>query len=434
MDNTRKHIPAWISENIITEAQGHEIEAWLDRHQPRRLSLLAVLSAVGALLVGIGIMLIIAHNWDHFPIAVRLLLALLPSVAGAALMVYTALRRAESSGWRESVSVFYVLALGASVALVSQIYQMGGSLEGFLLFWIILALPVMFVLRSLLANVLLMLLTGGFILAAGFQKSPEVPALHMVWMLSAVVIHLRLSGLRARHRFWLHIFSWLLPLSLALALGTMAVHSDHPALLLPVYTAFCGLVVWAGWYLKNAFPDIRTNGCLMLGRLGLIIISVMLSYRYFWKDVILDELFTRGLMSEPLLYVSLGFTILLLVVLARSRSGLAEMLKYAPELPLAPALVAAIFILGPFSPEAGAVVGNLLILGTGFWYLQTGVARAHLGRLNYGLLWLALFVTCRFFEFNLGYLFRGVFFIGIGLVLFGINMYIIRRKKGADHA
>ena len=68
MSETRKHLPEWVKEGIITEEQEQKLTAWLDARQSRFPGMMFWLSLLAGLLVGLGTLLIIAHNWDNLPI------------------------------------------------------------------------------------------------------------------------------------------------------------------------------------------------------------------------------------------------------------------------------------------------------------------------------------------------------------------------------
>jgi uncharacterized membrane protein len=93
----------------------------------------------------------------------------------------------------------------------------------------------------------------------------------------------------------------------------------------------------------------------------------------------------------------------------------------------------AFFLLGKYAPMAGMILTNLMMLLLGLYYLQKGISEKSLLWLNYGLLWLAVLLICRFSDMSQGYLARGLFFIGVGMLLFLVNMIVIR-KQGKEQS
>src|ERR1041385_853236 len=115
--------------------------------EPRRIGF--ILSAIlGSLLVGAGIILLVAHNWDFLSRPVRCAIAFTPLVLSQALAFFVLLRRNGSAPWRETAAILNVAAIGTAIALVSQTYQIQGDFARFILVWMILALPVVYLFQT----------------------------------------------------------------------------------------------------------------------------------------------------------------------------------------------------------------------------------------------------------------------------------------------
>ncbi|HVF71676.1 MAG TPA: DUF2157 domain-containing protein [Chthoniobacterales bacterium] len=98
-----------------------------DTEAPRRLGF--ILSAIlGSLLVGAGIVLLVAHNWDFLSRTTRCAIAFAPLILSQALAIFVFLRRNNSTAWRESAAILNVASIGTGIALVSQTYQIQGDL------------------------------------------------------------------------------------------------------------------------------------------------------------------------------------------------------------------------------------------------------------------------------------------------------------------
>src|SRR3954468_7197197 len=111
---------------------------------PRRLGF--ILSAIlGSLLVGAGIILLVAHNWDFLSRPIRCAIAFTPLISSQALAVFVLLRRNQSAAWRETAAFLNVAAIGTAIALVSQTYQIQGDFARFILVWMLLALPMVYI-------------------------------------------------------------------------------------------------------------------------------------------------------------------------------------------------------------------------------------------------------------------------------------------------
>ena len=108
-----------------------------------------VMGALGALLVGAGLLALIAHNWDRVPRGVRITGAFTLMALAQGLVAWVIHKGAAAPRWmREAGGLFVVLAAGGCLALVSQIYNMGGDWPDFLFVWLLLVMPVMWALGA----------------------------------------------------------------------------------------------------------------------------------------------------------------------------------------------------------------------------------------------------------------------------------------------
>ena len=115
--------------------------------EPRRIGF--VLSAIlGSLLIGAGIILLVAHNWDFLTRPIRCAIAFTPLVLSQALAVFVLLCRNGSAAWREAAAILNVAAIGTAIALVSQTYQIQGDFARFILVWMILGLPIVYLFQT----------------------------------------------------------------------------------------------------------------------------------------------------------------------------------------------------------------------------------------------------------------------------------------------
>jgi len=144
-----KGIPELVKVDVISEETGLKIAKYYElKKQSAPNNLVVILGILGALLVGGGIVLIVAHNWDELSRFVKTILSFLPLVVAQLTCAYTLLKQKDNRVWRECSSVLLFFAIGVCISLISQIYQISGSMSGFLLTWMILALPLVYLLSS----------------------------------------------------------------------------------------------------------------------------------------------------------------------------------------------------------------------------------------------------------------------------------------------
>ncbi|MBC7747546.1 MAG: DUF2157 domain-containing protein [Methylotenera sp.] len=75
-------------------------------------------------------------------------MSFLPLLVGQLLCGYSILKKSESTVWKETSSVFLFFAIGANISLVAQVCNIPGDLDFFIITWMLLSLPVVYLLQS----------------------------------------------------------------------------------------------------------------------------------------------------------------------------------------------------------------------------------------------------------------------------------------------
>jgi uncharacterized membrane protein len=159
-DRLSRELDRWVSDGLVTAEQADAIRARYagTASLERRGRLISVVALVGAIVVGLGVILFFAANWDGIPRVARLLL-LLAALVGA----YGAGDRLRAA--RPLVAhafvVLGVLLFGASVFLVGQMYNVSTHDPLAFLLWTAAAAAVGLVWRSsVLATLAIVLLAA----------------------------------------------------------------------------------------------------------------------------------------------------------------------------------------------------------------------------------------------------------------------------------
>lgn len=137
-----RKLDVWIAAGLIDAAAADGIRAFEEKRE-RPYALWAIIG-LGLLALALGIMLIVAANWDQIADWAKLAVQLLLTSAAAAA-VWSGGGRARL--WQSEVALFVLGALVlAGIALQAQIYQLGGPLWQALLLWLVLMTPALLVL------------------------------------------------------------------------------------------------------------------------------------------------------------------------------------------------------------------------------------------------------------------------------------------------
>lgn len=117
----RDELPELVKNRVISEETALRIRNFYSSQKSdANTKLFTVFGVFGALLIGLGIILILAHNWDDFSRSLKVVLAFLPLILGQFLTGYTILKK-KSSTWKEASGTVLFFAVGGSIALVKFI-------------------------------------------------------------------------------------------------------------------------------------------------------------------------------------------------------------------------------------------------------------------------------------------------------------------------
>jgi uncharacterized membrane protein len=162
--NVDQKLRLWREAGLIDEATSARIASF-EHTQRKPLGMYAVIG-LGASTIGLGLVSLVAANWEVIPAALKLAVDLALGVALAVSIELATLRQ-----WRQSqmlrealVTIFYGYTL-ASLALVGQVYQLNAPTYQALLTWSLATLPLWLLGESLFLGVLY---TAGLATAHGF--------------------------------------------------------------------------------------------------------------------------------------------------------------------------------------------------------------------------------------------------------------------------
>lgn len=137
--NIEKKLDVWTKEKLITDIQKKAVLAYEERLKSR--SLLYTLLFLGGFCLGLGIISLIAYNWQDISPAVKLVIyfVMLAATGGAAVSASFGSRRLLS----ETLLFVYALLVLAGIGLIGQIYQLAAHGLQALLFWAVVVLPLL---------------------------------------------------------------------------------------------------------------------------------------------------------------------------------------------------------------------------------------------------------------------------------------------------
>jgi uncharacterized membrane protein len=415
-----KDLDDLLSHNVITPDVADRIRKHYEQQTTGSNRMVIAFGIIGALLVGMGTVLIIAHNWDDFSNNVKLVVGFAPLLASQLLAGFVLLRNIQSAAWREAVAVILTFAVATSIAIVSQVYNLGGDLEDFLLVWMLLSIPIPYLMRSGMASLLCWMGSAwyGVILGFGFSGT-QAPVIFWALALALLPYYIMLVR-KAPDSNATGMHAWVIALSLTPMLALTNFDADE--ILIPAYATMFSCFILIGQLPVFATRKLLSNGWLVVGSGGMIVFLLFLTFE--WPDL-------AGRKPEwwisPEFFIWLGlFTAasFLLHRIARDigyRNLLSKSYTFIAFIPL--------MAIGLYSVWLAQVVTNLIILVLGVYTIREGAQANRLWQMNYGMLILSLLIICRFFDTDIPFVLRGLLFIAIGAGFFGLNYYMANKRK-----
>ncbi|GFZ93012.1 hypothetical protein GCM10011531_26260 [Aquaticitalea lipolytica] len=421
-----KELPELIENKVISKEVALSIEQYYHSKQnnsPNKLFM--VFGVLGSILVGLGIILILAHNWDDFTRSTKTIFAFLPLLIGQFFVGFSILKK-KSATWKEASGTFLFFAVGASISLVAQIYNIPGNMSSFLLTWILLCLPLIYLLKSNSIMILHLVFITWYACSYGysFMNYGNSPWLYLALLALSLPHYWQLL----KHKLDANITSiinWLVPLSLIITLGTFVEHEEALGFLL--YLLLFSLFYNIGKipYFEN--QKLRRNGFLITGSLGIVTILLIASFRWLWKDIIrIDSFQVQELYMSAILFLMSILTLVYLYLKHKVKSFNIFQFVFV--------IFTVLFFIGINNEIVPAILVNMLIFALGVVTVKIGADKFHFGVLNYGLLIIAALVTCRFFDTDMSFVLRGLLFVGVGVGFFLTNYYMLKKQKSKTNS
>jgi len=409
--------------NVITEETAERIrEYYRSNKNSSGFTLFTVFAIFASLLVSLGIILIIAHNWDELSKSLKVVFAFLPLVAAQSLCLYTLFRRRNITAWREGSATFLFFSLGACIALVSQIYHIPGDLGKFVFTWMIFCLPVIYLMNSSVVSILYLTGIAYYAVETGYWSGASGSDLwYWLMLFLSLPYYYSLLNRRPDSNFTIY-HNWVIPLSLTAVLGTLS--AAFPELMYVAYMSLFGVFYLIGRSSFFLSQKRRNNGYLILGSLGTMSLLLSLSFEWFWKKLPAKDFYSSSLFVSQEFLVALVLSCAAILLLYRSKRLHIQRIK---PLDLVFLAFIVIFLIGMHSMISMILI-NIIVLLIGMMTIREGVRADHLGILNYGLLIITALTACRFFDTDLSFVFRGILFIAVGVGIFILNTWMLKKR------
>ena len=420
-----------VDKNVITSQTSNAIKEYYknktkDIPKPMasyRIGIILI-GVLGSLLIGLGIILIIANNWNYFPKSIQLLCAFFPLMIGQGICIYTLLKKNKSIAWHEGSSIFLFLSIGLCISIVSQIYHINGEFRDFVLSWMLLGLPLVYLLWS---NTVSIFYLWGILSWVGDScSSINNYNIYFFLLISLIIPYAIILQRKSSNSLRSTIFNFFFALFLIPSVLFLSNDSMGKNWIILHTVLFSFMLLYGNIFYNK--KRLRENPYKIIGMIGLLIVSTILSFKESWIHTGWDEVITKHYSN---VYFGNIFTFFLLIVflfyLVKNYKRLDISLWSFMLFPLFSFIGYSMVSINDDFSIVSSIFFNIAILITGIIKLRHGIISQTLLRINLGMLILTILMFIRFFDSNIGPLIRGIIFIIIGIIFLTVNMRLSRK-------
>jgi uncharacterized membrane protein len=391
---------------------------------------IAAFSILGSLLIGAGIILLFAHNWDGLTRPTRAVLSFFPLILGAGLSIIALIKKG-GVALRDSAGLFHSLAAGSSIALIGQTYHLPSDAPAFLLTWALLIMPLMFLLRSTGSYLIYLALACGWSgvaqqtygQAAGFWLLMLPPCIRLVPLIR-----------NNRHAPETLLSLWGILFALCISTG-IVFERAVPGLWIVAYSALLSGAGLLGIHIYEG-RDGWSNPPKTFGLIGVALLAYIFTWEFFWEDIGWNYV-RSGWKYRPWggwLDGVVTFTFITGWAMAAVKAFRRDSIETV-VLAVFPVIGILCFLIASTASSTdvlNALIFNGFLLFFGIMYIVMGCRNTKLRQLNGGMAVLSLLLVTRFFDEEFGFLARGVVFIVLGACFLTANLVMARHKKQTE--
>lgn len=387
----------------VAERIRHYAEQRTQSNSSHRL--LTVFGALGAILIALGIIVLLAHNWDELPRWIKTIISFLPLLTGQAACGYLLFKKGLTSWWGEAAAAFTALSIGAAIAMVHQVYNLpDSSFTSFLSLWLILALPTLYLMRSRATTVLYYIGIGTLCVLGDREEwtTYYTSLAAFALILPFYIWHIRHQANSAIT----YAFHWLTVVFTGIALSILSANlRDHNPILW--FVLLSAIYIMIGKYLQTS---IYYNAYKVA---ALLCIPIC----FFIEDFSSFE-------NNYTLYTTIAIVLFYFLLIAKyyyidKKEKTLDLVLVFPLLYIFSIYLVRLYLY------------DLVILAFGAYYIWKGFKSERSLVVNYGLSVISVEIAIRFFDSSYPFIIKGIVFILLGIGFFAANYFILKQKKNA---
>jgi hypothetical protein len=427
-----EELPALVDQQVLSPDEADRLRHHYGPVEKRGSVNLALLAfgVLGALLVGGGIILLLAEHWDQLSRLQRTAVAVVPLLFSLVLAGWTLRSRSGSLAWREGSSTLLALMLGSATAILVETYRVPISERTSLLLWVVLVGLLSLVMRSNVVAVIFLI--GATVWATTGEQGGGHPL--WFWPLAAAVVVPHLHRVMRENRYGVRASNLLWAIAVCVSVATgFSLQKAMPGLWIVVYAGLFALLLVAG---LRWFPD---GGALwqrplqFVGAGGVLVLALMLTFPWPWDQIGWQHyrggggFIERGGFPDLLFAIGVPAAAVVLLVATVDRRH-----RFLPWLWCSAPVIAAVgypLVASTNNEIIGTVLFNLYLFVLGLGTLVVGLRDQEIAIVNAGMVILAVLIVVRFFDSEIAEIVKGLAFIAVGAGFLVANLILVRKMS-----
>jgi len=424
-----QELPGLVEKGVLSQEAADKLRQFYGQvKNPGRMNTgLIIFGTIGAFLIGLGIILLFAHNWDQLSRLSRAALSLSPLIIGQLLVLWVLLKRPQSGALKESTATFLSLMVGAAIALISQTYNIHGDAGTFILTWMLLVLPLVYIMQASLPAVIYLI---GITAWAGNNWDNPVKAV-IFWPLAAVIVpHLIWALKREIYALRAAIVSLVMAVCI-LSAASFSLGKNWPGLWVVIFPSIFAVIYFIGNWKFNQITTDWQKPLRFIGGIGLYVLVFQFTFKYCWQYLgsysygVNRDISFIGLLPDYLITLAIiGTAVLLFYDNLKRKNKLVALFGAVPLLAIAA------YFLNMQSTFLPLLIFNLYLFVLSLSRIVAGFRLNKQVLLNTGMLMLSSLIIARFFDSDISFIIKGLVFIIVGIGFLTANLLYSRRLGG----
>lgn len=425
-----QELPELIARGILTQETADKIRQHYGevKSVSKTTVTLIILGTIGAFLIGLGIILLLAHNWEQFSRFTRAILSFVPLVIGQGLALWVLWKRPQSSAFKEGSATFLSLMVGASIALICQTYNIPGDAGTFILTWMFLIIPLAYLMQASLPAAIYLI---GITAWSGTYWNNPIKAV-LFWPLAAIVIPHFIWALRQEiYALRTTVLSLIMIICVSVA-TSFSLGKTWSGSWIIIFPSLYSIFYFLGWLEIDKITTNWQRPLRLIGAIGLFILAFQFTFRYVWQYLggysyrISRDISDISVIPDHIITLAIIATAILLFYDNIKRKNLTISLFGA-----VPLLAIIAYLIKEQSIVLPLMIFNLYLFILSISRIITGIRSNNLAVINTGMLMLAILIIARFFDSDISFIIKGLVFIIVGIGFLVANVLLVRRIGGA---